>query len=46
MSNAVKKVKKEAISLGVFSYFNWGLPLKQEAEVVKPPEWKIYGNYS
>ena len=28
MSNVVKKVKKQAISLGFFSYFTWGLPFK------------------
>ena len=41
MSNVVKKVKKQAISLSFFSYFTWGYLLKQEAVVVKPPEWKF-----
>ena len=40
MSNVVKKVKKQVISLGFFSYFTWDYLLKQEAVVVKPPEWK------
>ena len=37
MSNVVKKVKKQVISLG----FTWDYLLKQEAVVVKPPEWKF-----
>ena len=41
MSNVVKKVKKQVISLGFFSYFTWDYLLKQEAVVVKPPEWKF-----
>ena len=41
MSNIVKKVKKQVISLGFFSYFTWDYLLKQEAVVVKPPEWKL-----
>ena len=41
MSNAVKKVKKQVISLGFFSYFTWDYLLKQEVVVVKPPEWKF-----
>ena len=40
MSNVVKKVKKQVI-LGFFSYFTWDYLLKQEAVVVKPPEWKF-----
>ena len=38
MSNVVKKVKKQVISLGFF-YIDY--LLKQEAVVVKPPEWKF-----
>ena len=41
MSSVVKKVKKQVISLGFFSYFTWDYLLKQEAVVVKPPEWKF-----
>ena len=42
MSNAVKRVKKQAISLGVFFHILIGdYLLKQEAVVVKPPEWKF-----
>ena len=41
MSNVVKKVKKQVISLGFFSYFTWDHLLKQEAVVVKPPKWKF-----
>ena len=41
MSNVVKKVKKQVISLGFFSYFTWDNLLKQEAMVVKPYEWKF-----
>ena len=41
MSNVVKKVKKQVISLGFFSYFTWDNLLKQEAVVVKPYEWKF-----
>ena len=40
MSNVVKKAKKQVISLVFFSYFTWDYLLKQEAVVVKPPEWK------
>ena len=39
MSNVVKKVKKQVISLGFFHI--WDYLLKQEAVVVKPPEWKF-----
>ena len=41
MPNVVKKVKKQVISLGFFSYFTWDNLLKQEAMVVKPYEWKF-----
>ena len=41
MSNVVKKAKKQVISLVFFSYFTWDYLLKQEAMVVKPPEWKF-----
>ena len=41
MLNVVKKVKKQAISLGFFSYFPWEIPLKQKVVVVKPLEWKF-----
>ena len=40
MSNVVKKVKKQAISLGFFHILLGNYLLKQEAVVVKPPEWK------
>ena len=39
MSNVVKK--KQAISLGFFSYFTWDYLLKQEGMVVKPSELKF-----
>ena len=35
-----KKSKKQAISLGFFSYF-WQYLLKQKVVIVKPPEWKF-----
>ena len=41
MSNVVKKVKKQAISLGFFHTLLGDYLLKQEAMVVKPPEWKF-----
>ena len=41
MSDVVKKVKKQVISLGFSSYFTWDYLLKQEAVVVKSPEWKF-----
>ena len=40
-SNVVKKVKKQAISLGFFHILLGDYLLKQEAVVVKPPEWKF-----
>ena len=41
MSNIVKKVKKQAISLGFFHILLGDYLLKQEAVVVKPPECKF-----
>ena len=41
MSNVVKKVKKQAISLGSFHILVGDYLLKQEPVVVKPPEWKF-----
>ena len=41
MSNVVKKVKKQAISLGSFHIFLGNYLLKQEAVVVKSSEWKF-----
>ena len=41
MSNIVKKVKKQAISLGFFHILLGDYLLKQEAVVVKLPEWKF-----
>ena len=46
MSNIVKKVKKQAISLGFFCILFREYLLKQKVVVVKPPEWKVFGNYS
>ena len=40
MFNVVKKVKKQALSLGFFSYFVEYL-LKQKVVVAKPPECKF-----
>ena len=40
MSNVVKKVKKQ-VNIRFFSYFTWDYLLKQEAVVVKPPEWEF-----
>ena len=40
-NNVVKKVKKQAISLGFFHTLLGDYLLKQEAVVVKPPEWKF-----
>ena len=39
MSNVVKKVKKQAISVDFFHVLLGDHLLKQEAVVVKPPEW-------
>ena len=41
MSNVVRKVKEQAISLGVFHILLRDYLLKHEAVVVKPPEWKF-----
>ena len=41
MSNIVKKVKKQAISLGFFRILLGEYLLKQKVVVVKPPEWKF-----
>ena len=41
MSNIVKKVKKQVISLGFFHILLGDYILKQEVVVVKPPEWKF-----
>ena len=41
MSNVVKKVKKQAISLGLFHILLGNYLLKQEAVVATPPEWKF-----
>ena len=35
-----KKSKETGNIISFFSYFTWDYPLKQEAVVVKPPEWK------
>ena len=41
MSNVVKKVKKQAMSLGFFHILLGDFLLKQEAVVAKPPEQKF-----
>ena len=41
MFNVVKKVKKQVILLGSFHILLGDYLLKQEAVVVKPPEWKF-----
>ena len=41
MSNVVKKVKKQAISLYFFHILLEDYLLKQEPMVVKSPEWKF-----
>ena len=41
MCNVVKKVKKQAISLGFFHILLGEYLLKQKVVVVKPPEWKF-----
>ena len=41
MSNFVKKLKKQVISLGFFSYYIWDYLLKQDSVVVKLPECKF-----
>ena len=41
MCNVVKKVKKQAISLGFFHILLGECLLKQKVVVLKPPEWKF-----
>ena len=41
MPNVLKKVKKQATSLGFFHILLEDYLLKQEAVVVKPAEWKF-----
>ena len=41
MSNVVKKVKKQAISLGFFHILLGEYLLKQKVVVIKSPEWKF-----
>ena len=41
MSNIVKKVKKQAISLGFFHILLREYLLKQKVVVVESPEWKF-----
>ena len=41
MSNVVNKVKKQVISLGFSQILLADYILKEEAVVVKPPEWKF-----
>ena len=41
MSNIVKKVKKQAISLSFFCILLGEYLLKQKVVVAKPPEWKF-----
>ena len=41
MSNIVKKSKETGNIIRFSSYFTWDYLLKQEAMVVKPPEWKF-----
>ena len=41
MSNIVKKVKKQAKSLGFFCILLEEYLLNQKVVVVKPPEWKF-----
>ena len=40
MSNVVKS-KETGNIIRLFPYFTWDYLLKQEAVVVKPPEWKF-----
>ena len=40
-SNVMKKVKKQALSLGFFHILLGKYLLKQKAVVIKPPEWKF-----
>ena len=41
MSSVMKRVKEQAISLGFFHIILGDYLLKQEAVVVKSPEWKF-----
>ena len=41
MSNIVKKSKETGNIIRFLSYFTWDYLLKQEAVVVKSPEWKF-----
>ena len=41
MSNVVKKVKKQPVSLAFFHILLGDYVLKQEAVFVNPPEWKF-----
>ena len=41
MSNVVKKVKKQVISLDFFHILLGEYLVKQKVVVVKPPEWKF-----
>ena len=41
MSNVVKKSKETGNIIRFLSYFTGDYLLKQEAVVVKPPEWKF-----
>ena len=40
-SNVMKKVKKQALSLGFFHILLGKCLLKQKVVVIKPPEWKF-----
>ena len=40
-SNVVKKINKQALSLGFFSILLGEYLLKQKAVVIKPHEWKF-----
>ena len=44
ISNVVIKSKETGNIIRFFSYFTWDYLLKQEAVVVKPPEWKFMAN--
>ena len=41
MSDVVNEKSKETGNIRFFSCFTWDYLLKQEAVVVKPPEWKF-----
>ena len=43
--SVVKKVKKQLLSTGFFSYFKWGIPFKAKSSAcVHTPEWKFKAN--